>query len=116
MPIDPPIEESHDAIRSALAPVRNDVSVAVFAAGNAFAVGAIIRVAHSFLVREILLIGSEPHYAKASMGMHKLETIVRLPHEEAFFDHVRGRPVIALEREASTASIHAVRQFPDGCV
>ncbi|RYE94389.1 MAG: TrmH family RNA methyltransferase, partial [Myxococcales bacterium] len=79
MPLDPPLDASPDAIRDALAPLRNGLSVAVVAAGNPFAVGAIIRVAHSFLVRETLLIGTEPHYDKASMGLHHLETIVRLP-------------------------------------
>lgn len=116
MPLDPPLDASPDAIRDALAPLRNGLSVAVVAAGNPFAVGAIIRVAHSFLVREILLIGTEPHYEKASMGLHHLETIVRLPDTEAFFEHIRGRPLWALEREVSRRSLYTVRAFPPDAV
>ncbi|MCS6899162.1 MAG: TrmH family RNA methyltransferase [Myxococcales bacterium] len=112
MPLDPPLEEPPEEIRSALAPLRNGLSVAVLAAGNPFAVGAIIRVCHSFLVREVLLIGTEPHYEKASMGMHRLEEVRRLPDVEAFFEYVHGRPVWALEREASRRSLYEARAFP----
>ena len=116
MPLDPPLDDSVDVIRASLAPLRNRMSVAVVAAGNPFAVGAIIRVAHSFLVRDILLIGTEPHYEKASMGLHHLETIVRLPDTEAFFAHIAGRPLWALERERSRRSLYDVATFPDDVV
>ena len=79
MAIEKPIESSADAVRMALAPLRNDFSVALFSPGNAFAIGAVIRVAHSYLAREIIIVGSGTWYAKASMGMHKYETIVRVP-------------------------------------
>lgn len=107
-----PIDESPDEVREALRPLRRDFSVAVVAAGNAFAVGAIIRVAHSFLAREILIVGTEPHYEKASMGMHKYENILRFDDETAFLAHVRGRPVYALERETASASIYELAHFP----
>jgi tRNA G18 (ribose-2'-O)-methylase SpoU len=107
-----PIDADVDEVREALRPLRNDLTVALYAAENAFAVGAIIRVAHSFLVREIVLIGSEPHYEKASMGMEKYETIVRVPSEEAFFEHIGSRPLWAVEKDAATTSIHAVERFP----
>src|ERR1700722_18467667 len=55
-----PLDQSPDAVRAALAPLRHDFSVAVYAAGNPFAVGAIIRVAHNFLAREVLLVGDAP--------------------------------------------------------
>jgi tRNA G18 (ribose-2'-O)-methylase SpoU len=116
MPLDPPLEETPEEIRTALAPLRNGLSIAVLAAGNPFAVGAIIRVAHSFLVREVLLIGSEPHYEKASMGMHHLENVLRLPDQDAFFEHVRGRPVWALEREFSRRSLYTAHDFPPDVV
>lgn len=116
MPLDPPLDLSPDEIRAALAPLRNGVSVAVLAAGNPFAVGAIIRVSHSFLVREVLLVGPEPHYEKASMGMQHLEQVRRLPDVEAFFAAVAGRPLWALEREASRRSLYEVRAFPEDVV
>ena len=112
----PPIDEPPERVRAVLAPLRNDFSVAVVGAGNAFAVGAIIRVAHSFLAREVLVVGNEPYYAKASMGMEKYETIVRLPDEAAFWDHVHGRPVWALEKDRARRSIYDVRAFAGNVV
>ena len=46
---------------------------------NPFNVGAIIRTAHSFLVQEIVLVGDEPYYERAAMGMQRYENIVQLP-------------------------------------
>ena len=45
MPLDPPLDLPPEAVRAALAPLRHDFSVAIHAPGNAFAVGAIVRVA-----------------------------------------------------------------------
>ena len=73
---------STEAIREELAGLRNDLSIAVCRAKNPFNVGAIIRVAHSFLVREIFLIGTEPYYEKAAMGMQKYETIIECSDED----------------------------------
>jgi tRNA G18 (ribose-2'-O)-methylase SpoU len=112
MPLFPPIEESPDAVRAVLAPLRNDFSIAVHSAGNAFAVGAIIRVAHSFLVREIILVGDAPHYEKASMGMEKYETVVRVSDDDAFFAYVEGRPVWAVEKDHARRSLYSPGGFP----
>jgi tRNA G18 (ribose-2'-O)-methylase SpoU len=57
MALVPPIDLPPEAVRAALAPLRNDFSVALVAPGNAFAVGAVIRVAHSFLAREVFIVG-----------------------------------------------------------
>jgi tRNA G18 (ribose-2'-O)-methylase SpoU len=116
MPLDPPLEESHEEIRDGLRPLRNGLSIAVLAAGNPFAIGAMIRVAHSFLVREIILVGTEAHYEKASMGMEKLETIVRVPDQEAFFAYLAGRPVFAYERERARTNYHQVARYPEDVV
>jgi len=119
MALSSPIHESPADVRAALEPLRNDFSVAVHSCGNAFAVGAIIRVAHSFLVREIFIVGDAPYYAKASMGMEKYETIVRVRDDAAFFDHVRGRPVWAVEKDAARRSLYEAgpsRAFPAGVV
>ena len=74
-----PIDESPEDVRAALAPLRHPFSVAVYNCQNAFSVGAIIRVAHNFLAREIFVIGRAPYYEKASMGMEKYESIVTPP-------------------------------------
>ncbi len=116
MPLFPPLDADVDTVRETLRPLRNDFTIALYTADNAFAVGAIIRVAHSFLAREIVLIGDAPYYEKASMGMEKYETIVRVPTEDAFLEHVAGRPLWAVEKEAATKSVNAVERFPKDVV
>jgi tRNA G18 (ribose-2'-O)-methylase SpoU len=116
MPLVPPLDASPDQVKEALAPLRHDFSVALHSFGNAFAAGALVRVAHSFLAREIFVIGGEPYYAKASMGMQKYETIVRTDGDESFFKAVRGRPVWAIEKDQARLSLHAVSHFPRGVV
>jgi tRNA G18 (ribose-2'-O)-methylase SpoU len=91
--------------------------VAVLRSRNPFNVGAIIRVAHSFLVREIILVGTEPYYQRASMGMERYETIVRLDSDAELLAHVRasGRKLIVFEKEAATVDLwHA--DLPEECV
>ncbi len=107
----PPLDASPDEVRALLAPLRNDFAIALHAADNAFAVGAIIRVAHSFLAREIIIVGDAPYYEKASMGMEKYETIVRVADDEAFLAHVGARPLWAVEKDHATVSLHAVEAF-----
>jgi tRNA G18 (ribose-2'-O)-methylase SpoU len=104
-----------DEIRREFAPLRSDFSVAVCRAKNPFNVGAIIRVAHSFLVREIFLIGSEPYYERAAMGMQKYETIVECPDEGAFLERVTaaGRPLVGVERDHATTSLWEAELPPD---
>ena len=99
MALFPPIDADVETVREALRPLRNDFTVALHTAENAFAVGAIIRVAHSFLAREVVLIGDAPYYEKASMGMEKYETIVRVPTDDAFLEHVGGRPLWAVPKD-----------------
>lgn len=96
---------STEEIRRELAPLRNDLSIAICRAKNPFNIGAIIRVAHSFLVREIFLIGTEPYYEKAAMGMHKYETIVECADEASFLDAVRGRPLVGVERDHAKTTL-----------
>jgi tRNA G18 (ribose-2'-O)-methylase SpoU len=116
MPLETAIDATPEAVRDALEPLRNDFSIALLAPGNAFAVGAIIRVAHSFLAREIIVVGDGGWYAKASMGMHKYETVVRVADLDALRRTVSGRPVWAVEKEHARRSVHAVAQFPPGVV
>lgn len=112
MALPTPLDASPEAVREALAPLRHDFSVALWACENAFAVGAIVRVAHNFLAREILIVGDEPWYAKASMGMEKYETIAKVADEEAFFARVAGRPLWCFEKDHARRSLHAVTAFP----
>lgn len=116
MALPSPLDADTDEVRDALRPLRNDLTIALHTADNAFAVGAIIRVAHSFLVREIVLIGSAPYYEKASMGMEKYESVVRVPTEDAFLAHIGARPLWAVEKDAATRSVYAVEAFPPDVV
>lgn len=111
-----PLEASDEEVKAALAPLRSDFSVALHAAENPFAVGAIIRVAHNFLAREIILVGDGPYYEKASMGMEKYETIVKVASDEELLAHVGDRPLWAVEKDAATTSLYAVDRFPAGVV
>jgi tRNA G18 (ribose-2'-O)-methylase SpoU len=111
-----PLNASTDEIRAALAPLRNDFSIALYAAENAFAIGAIIRVAHNFLAREIIIVGDAPFYEKASMGMEKYETIVRVADDAALVAHVGDRPLWCVEKDAATTSLYAVDAFPPNVV
>jgi tRNA G18 (ribose-2'-O)-methylase SpoU len=116
MALVPPLDGSPEDVKRALAPLRHDASIAVVAAGNAFAVGAIVRIAHNFLAREVVLIGTDPHYEKASMGMEKYETIVTVPDEASFLSHLGTRPLWALEKEVARRPITAVDVFPPDVV
>lgn len=111
----PPFGLTTEEIRAELAPLRNDFSVAVCRAKNPFNIGAIIRVAHSFLVREIFLIGTEPYYERASMGMQKYETIIECPDEDAFLRATQGRPLIGVERDHARRTLWEA-PFPRGLV
>jgi tRNA G18 (ribose-2'-O)-methylase SpoU len=115
-PLDPPIPYPAQTVRDALAPLRNDFSIALWAPGNAFAVGAVVRVAHSYLAKEIFVVGVGGWYPKASMGMHKYENVVRVADTEALLDTTAGRPIWVIEKEAARRSLHDVTAFPPGVV
>lgn len=116
MALVPDLGYSPDEVKRLLAPLRSGLSIAIWASGNAFSVGAMIRVAHSFLVREIVIVGGEAFYEKASMGMQKYETVVRCADDEAFLAHLEGRPLWALERERATVGLFDVERWPDDVV
>ncbi len=106
------ITETPEAVREALGPLRSDFSIALVATGNAFAIGAVIRVAHSFLAREVFVVGEGGWYAKASMGMHKYERIVRLPDVAALREATAGRPLWVVEKDYARRSVTSLQEFP----
>jgi tRNA G18 (ribose-2'-O)-methylase SpoU len=114
-PFDMPLDE----IRRELDRLRTPLRIAVQRSKNPFNVGAIIRVAHSFLVREIVLIGEEPYYERASMGMEKYENITRMTDEEAFLAHARRENwrLVAIEKDHPQVQGLWDFRFPEGdCV
>jgi tRNA G18 (ribose-2'-O)-methylase SpoU len=98
-----------------LAEMRVGMSVAVIRAKNPFNIGAIIRVAHSFLVKEIFLVGTEPFYERAAMGMQRYENIVECDDEEAFLKLVEGRPIFSVERDHASTTLWQV-DYPEDVV
>jgi tRNA G18 (ribose-2'-O)-methylase SpoU len=107
--LDLPVDEA----RALLAPLRTDLSIALDSFGNAFGVGASIRVAHSFLVQSIYLIGTEPFYEKAAMGMHRYEQLIRTANAEAFLEAVQDRPLLVFEKEEATVDLCDVPFAPN---
>jgi tRNA G18 (ribose-2'-O)-methylase SpoU len=116
MPLVPPLDATPEEVRAWLAPLRNDFSVALVAPGNAFSIGAVIRVAHSYLAREVFVVGEGDFYPKGSMGMEKYETVVRVRDGDQLREATRGRPLWAVEREAARRNVHGVETFPAGIV
>jgi len=116
MPLGTPLDASPEEVRELLLPLRHDFSVALHALGNPFAAGAIIRVAHNFLAKEVIFIGSAPIYEKASMGMQKYESVIRVEDDDGFFAHAQGRPVWALEKEAANRSLYSAEPFPKNVI
>jgi tRNA G18 (ribose-2'-O)-methylase SpoU len=94
-------------IRASLQILRRPLRIAVLRAHNPFNVGAIIRTAHSFLVEEIVLVGDEPFYERAAMGMDRYENIVTLHDEAALIDRARAQhlPLVVFERERAQADL-----------
>ena len=103
----PPIPMSRDEIRLELNRIRHPFRVAVDRAKNPFNIGAIVRTAHSFLAKEIILIGTEPWYKRGAMGMTKYENIVELPSVEAFLERAdsEGWPLVAFEKDEASVGL-----------
>ena len=113
----PSFELPLDEIRASLEPLRRPLRIAVLRSNNPFNVGAIIRTAHSFLVKEIVLVGSEPYYERAAMGMQRYENIVPLPDEPALVGWAAERqlPMAVFEREHAQVDLWHAR-LPEECL
>ena len=113
----PPFELPVEEIRRSLQPLRRPLTIAVLRSHNPFNVGAIIRVAHSFLCQEILLVGDEPFYERAAMGMHRYENIVLCPSEAALVERARtqGLPLVVFEREEARVDLWRA-EMPPACL
>ena len=72
--------------------------------------------AHSYLAREVFVVGGGDWYPKGSMGMEKYETVVRVADAAGLVEAVGRRPLWAFERERARRSLHGVAAFPAGVV
>jgi tRNA G18 (ribose-2'-O)-methylase SpoU len=104
-------------VKASLEPLRRPLSIAILRARNPFNVGAIIRVAHSFLVKHVVLVGDEPFYQRAAMGMQRYENLVYLPDDGALTDWATARrlPMLVFEREHARADLWRAR-LPEECL
>ena len=113
----PSFEMPRPEIRSELNRIRHPFRIAIDRAKNPFNIGSIIRTAHSFLAKEIILIGTEPWYERAAMGMQRYENIVELPTERAFLDAAdkEGWPLVAFEKDHAQQGMWEA-EMPDDAV
>jgi tRNA G18 (ribose-2'-O)-methylase SpoU len=113
----PPLGMPHSEVRRELDRIRHPLRIAIRRAKNPFNVGAIIRTAHSFLVREIVLIGVEPWYERAAMGMHRYENLVEVATEAEFIAMARSRGwfLSVLEKDDARTGLWDA-QLPEDCV
>ncbi|MEM9191063.1 MAG: TrmH family RNA methyltransferase, partial [Myxococcota bacterium] len=88
----PPMGMSREEAQEALQRLRHPVRVVVDRTKNPFNIGTIIRTAHSFLVQEIILIGTESWYKRAAMGMHRFENITEIATIREFIEKSRAEP------------------------
>ncbi len=81
--------------------MRHPFRVVIDRAKNPFNIGAIIRTAHSFMAKEIVLVGTEPWYERAAMGMQRYENIVEFPTTTEFLEHAdtHGWHLVSFEKD-----------------
>lgn len=112
----PPFDLPRKEIRDELDRIRHPFRVAVDRAKNPFNIGSIVRTAHSFLAREIILIGSEPWYERAAMGMQRYENIVELPGEADFLRWAEegAHKLVAFEKDEAGVGLWDAELPEDG--
>lgn len=103
----PPLGFSLEETKEELNKIRHPFRIAIERAKNPFNIGAIIRVAHSFLVKEIILIGTEPFYERAAMGMHRYENITEIDSEQEFLDLAQQKKwsLVAFEKDFASVGL-----------
>lgn len=114
----PPLGMPLDEVKRELERIRHPLRIAIRRSKNPFNVGAIIRTAHSFLVKEILLVGDEDWYRRAAMGMQRYENVVEVASEEAFVERARreGWFLSVLEKDHDRIVGLWDATLPEACV
>lgn len=114
----PPLGLPLEEIRAELDRLRHPLRIAVRRAKNPFNIGAIIRTAHSFMVREIVLIGGERWYERAAMGMQRYEHIREVESEEVFvaIAKAEGWHLSVLEKDDANVSLWNAALPRDACL
>jgi tRNA G18 (ribose-2'-O)-methylase SpoU len=86
-----------EEIRECLNEIRHPFDVAVYGCKNYFNFGAIVRIAHNFLARDLFAIELTKYYKKASMCGNKYENV----HKQTLVEFTKmatGRSVVSFER------------------
>jgi tRNA G18 (ribose-2'-O)-methylase SpoU len=106
-----------EEIRQELDRIRHPFRVVVDRAKNPFNIGAIVRTAHSFLAKEIVLVGTEPWYQRGAMGMQRYENIVEIPSTTAFLERAEaeGWHLVAFEKDHAEVGLWEA-DLPDDAV
>lgn len=114
----PPLGLPLEEIRQELDRLRHPLRIAVRRAKNPFNIGAIIRTAHSFMVREIILIGGERWYERAAMGMQRYEHIREVDSEEEFVAIAEREAwhLSVLERDDANVSLWSAALPRESCI
>ena len=114
----PPLRMPRSEVKAELDRIRHPFRVVVDRAKNPFNIGAIIRTAHSFLVKEVVLIGSEPWYERAAMGMQRYEHIREVESSEAFVELAQNEswPIIAFEKDDSNIGLWEAPMPENACL
>lgn len=114
----PPFGMPLESIKAELERIRHPFRLAIRRSKNAFNVGTIIRTAHSFLAKEIFLIGDEDWYRRAAMGMQRYENVVELATEGELVERAarEGWFLSALEKDHDRVVGLWDAQLPEECV
>ena len=113
----PPLRMPRDEVKRELDRLRHPFRVAVDRAKNPFNIGAIVRTAHSFLAKEIILVGTDPWYERAAMGMQRYEHIREVASTGEFVElaQAEGWPIVAFEKDDANVGLWEA-ELPDDAV
>ena len=113
-----PFSMTTSEIRRELQKLRHPFRIAVDKAKNPFNIGSVIRTAHSFLAKEIILIGTGSWYKKAAMGMQKYENIREFSTTTDFLGYAKHHrwPLVAFEKDAPSSLGFWNCKLPDDAV
>lgn len=100
-------------LREKLEPSRFPVRVAVYGSENYFNLGAIVRVCHGFLCKELVAIDCPAYYKKAAMGCNKWEVVHNISLEAFLEQNSRSNIVSFEKREGVVGQPLYDFEYPD---
>ena len=101
---------SKEEIKETLNEIRHPFDVAVYGCKNYFNFGAITRIAHNNLCRNVYSVDMEGYYKRASMSARRWENIIKMSMQE-FLEAHQGRSIISFERRAEQLTTEPLYTF-----